>query len=107
MLDLSFEYAGGKLAVPRRNLRDQIAHSVANLADFDAALSFRDEQGRPYQENVRVRSYGWMLVLLDVQAILETSVGKTSEDKEESVVKASPTKVLVMTSYQSPGWERK
>jgi hypothetical protein len=107
MLELAFEYPGGKLAVPKLGVRDQIAYSVMNLADFDATLSFKDERGHPFKESVRVRPYGGMLVLLDVQLILETSVVKTSEGKEETVVKASPTQVLVTRSYQRPGWERK
>ncbi len=107
MLDLAFEYPGGKLAMPRLEMRGQVAHSVTNLADFEGTLSFRNEQGHRYQQKVRVRPYGEMLVLLDVQAVLKTSVIKSSEGKDETVVEASPTKVLVTRSYQRPGWETK
>jgi len=107
MLNLAFEYPGGKLTAPKLGARDQIAHSVMNVSDFDATLSFRDERGHPFKQNVRVRPYSGMLVLLDVQPVLETSVIKTSEGNEETVLKASPTKILVTRSYQRPGWETK
>lgn len=93
--------------MPELGVRGQIAHSVTNLADFDATLSFKDEQGHPFKEKVHVRPYEGMLVLLDVQSILSTSVVKTSEGTEETVVKASPTKVAVTRSYQRPGGEAK
>ena len=107
MLDLMFEYPGGKLAMPKLGIRGQVAHSVTNLADFVGTLSFRDDGGHRFREKVRVRPYGEMLVLLDVQADLKTSVVKTAAGKEEIVIEASPTKVLVTRSYQRPGWETK
>jgi len=103
MLDVTFEYPGGKLAMPKIGVREQVGHSVSNIADFDATLRFKDEQGHVYKETVPVRAYNGLLLLLAVQPILETSVIKTAEGKEETVVKASPDKVFVVKSYQKPG----
>jgi len=107
MLDIVFEYPGGKLSTPKLGLREQVAHSITNVADFEATLRFKDEQGHQFQERVRVRPYGEMLVLLDVQSVLKTAVIKNSDGKEQTVVEASPNKVTVSRSYQRPGWESK
>ncbi len=107
MQDLVFEYPGGKLAVPKLEAGGQVAHSVSNLAEFDATLRFTDNQGHLFNEKVRVRPYGEMLVLLDVKPIFETSVEKTGDGKEETVVKASANKVVVARSYQRPGGENR
>jgi hypothetical protein len=103
MLDLAFEYPGGKLSVRELGVRNQVAQSVTDVADFEGTLSFKDEQGHSYREKVRVRPYADMLVLLNVQPILQTSLVKTSDGKEEAVIQASSTRVLVVRSYQKPG----
>jgi len=103
MLDMVFEYPGGKLTQSKLDPRQGIGHSIPNLGDFDATLSFKDEQGHPFKEPVRVRPYNGMLVLLAVESVLETAVVKTADGKEETVVKASPNKVFVLRSYQRPG----
>jgi hypothetical protein len=103
MLDVEFEYPGGKLALARIEARGDVGHSVTDLDEFEATLSFKDEQGHSYRTKVPVQAYGGLLALLAVQPILETTTVKTAEGKEEAVVKASPDKVFVVRSYQKPG----
>jgi hypothetical protein len=103
MLDVLFEYPGGKFTLPSLGPQGEVGHSIPSLADFDATLSFKNEQGQQYKETVRVRPYNGMLALLTVQAILETSVVKTAEGKEETMLKASAKKIFNVRSYQRPG----
>ena len=104
MLDVVFEYPGGKLELPEIEARGQVGHSIMKLSDFDATLSFKDEQGHSFKEIVTIGPYDGLLLLLSVQPVLETTVVKTADGKDETVIKASPDKVFVMKSYQKPGF---
>ena len=64
-------------------------------------------EGIPSTRPAASGPYGGTRVLLAVQPILKTPVLKTGEGKEETVVQASPTEVLVARSCRRFGWETK
>jgi hypothetical protein len=103
MLDMVFEYPGGKLTQPKVDAQQGVGLSIPHLGDFDATLSFKNEQGQPLKQSVRVRPYNNLLVLLAVEPVLETAVVKTADGKEETVIKAAPKKIFITRSYQRPG----
>jgi hypothetical protein len=106
MLDVVLEYPGGKLEVPRLEMRDQVGHSISRLSDVDATLSFQDDQGHSYKQSIPIRPYDSLLLLLGVQPVLKTEFITTSDGKEEAVVKVSPDTIFVTRSYQKPGWKK-
>jgi hypothetical protein len=48
-----------------------------------------------------------LLILVFVEPVLEGSVIKTAEGKEEKVLKASPSKVRLVAAYQRPMGENR
>jgi hypothetical protein len=104
MLDVVFEYPGGKAVSARIDPRRQLGHSIPNLNEFEGTLSFKNEQGNAFKEKVSVHAYNGMMLLLEVHPLLEAATIKTADGKEEKVIKASFSKVSVEQSYQRPGY---
>jgi len=102
MIGMSLRYPGGKLDIPRLNPKEQVGHPIPNVGEFDATLTFKDAADHDYKETFHVKPLGDNLILLFIQPVLEESAIKTADGKEEKVLKASPTKVRILTSYQGP-----
>ena len=100
--DVNFEYPGGKFSFPELQAHGQIGTPLNYGSDFKATLSFTDEDGKPHKESFKIRLQGDLLVLVFIEPVLEESVLKTSEGKEETVLKASPTRVRIITALQAP-----
>ena len=103
MIDLSLRYPGGKLDLPRLNVGERVGHPIADVKEFDATLTFKDEDGHAFKETVHIRPMDEFLILIEVRPVLEPSAVKTAEGAELKVVRASASKVRVTTAYQAPG----
>jgi hypothetical protein len=102
MNDLALEYPGGKLSLPSLGPAQQVGQPIADVREFDATLSYKDEDGNAYKETVHVKPLDELLILVYVEPVLTKSVVKTAEGKDESVFKAVPSKVRIFTAYQRP-----
>jgi hypothetical protein len=102
MIDLSLQYPGGKLDLPRLNAGERVGHPIADVKEFDATLTFKDEDGQAFKETVRIRPLDEFLILIEVLPVLEPATVETAGGAEMKVVKASPSKVRIITAYQAP-----
>ncbi|WP_435008653.1 hypothetical protein P12x_005863 [Tundrisphaera lichenicola] len=102
MVDLRLEYPGGKLELPRINPGERVGHSIANVKGFDAILTFKDEAGHAFRETISVQPLDEFLILIEVLPVLEESTLTTADGAEVEVIKASTSKVRVITAYQAP-----
>jgi len=102
MLNMSLQYPGGKLDLPRIDPNQGVGLPIRDVNEFDATLTFKDEAGHDYKETFHIKPLGEYLIRIYVLPVLEESVIKTADGKEEKVLKASTSRVRVLPSYQGP-----
>jgi len=102
MIAMSLQYPGGKLDIPRIEPQQGVGLPIRDVNEFDATLTFKDESGHDYKETFHIKPLGEYLIRIYVQPVLEESVIKTADGKEEKVLKASTSRVRILPSYQGP-----
>ena len=102
MIDLSVTYPGGKLNLARLGAGERVGQPIANVKEFDATLTFKDEEGHTFSETVHIKPLDELLILIDVLPVLDPSTVTTADGKEQKVLRASISKVRIITSYQGP-----
>lgn len=100
MLDVTLQYPGGKLSIPRLNPSQQVGQPVAYGSEFEATLSYKDEENHPHQNKFIIRPLDELLVLIYVLPVMEETVIKAADGIDQKVYKISPSKSRVSTAYQ-------
>jgi len=102
MIDMSLQYPGGKVDLPRIDPQQGVGLPIADVREFDATLTFKDKDNHEYKETFHIKPLGENLIRIYVQPVLEESLIKTADGKEETLLKASKSRVRILTSYQAP-----
>jgi hypothetical protein len=100
IVDVAFEYPGGKLTLPRIDPSVGISNAVQVPGDFDATLSFKDEAGNTFHESVNIQPIGELTLLLYIQPVLEKMDVTTQDGKAISVLKPSTGRARILPCYK-------
>lgn len=100
LIDLSLQGPGDQFKLARLDPGQSVGTSVKQGSEFECVLSFKDDEKHAYQEKFTVKPVGEFKVLIYVEPRLEELVAKTAEGREEKLLKASQSRVRIITTYQ-------
>jgi hypothetical protein len=100
LIDVNFEYPGGKVSLPRIDPKNEIGSSVQVPGEFEAVVSFMDEAGNTFREPIQIKPVGELSLLLYIQPVLEKLDVTTQDGKVMSVLKPSTSRVRVLPCFR-------
>jgi hypothetical protein len=100
LVDLTLQGPGDQFKLARLEPGGQVGTSVKYGSEFEAALAFKDDEGHAYEEKFTVTPVGEFKVVIYIEPQLEEVVTKSAEGREETLLKASQSRVRVITTYQ-------
>lgn len=100
MVDVAFEYPGGKLNLSRVAPEERIGSPVPVPGEFEAVLSYKDEAGNAFRETIPIKPVGDLSLLLYIQPVLEKSEVTTQDGKVLNVLKSSTSRIRVLPTYR-------
>lgn len=100
LVDVTFEYPGGKVKMPRIDPKNEIGSSVQVPGEFEAVVSFKDEAGNTFRETIPIKPVGELSLLLYIQPVLEKLDVTTKDGTVMSVLQPSTSRVRVLPCFR-------